>query len=495
MPGARKNFMGLEGFVWYIGVVEDRNDPEKLGRVRVRCFGWHTSNKSYIPTADLPWAHSLHPINSSNMFHTPKEGDMVFGFFADADSAQNPVVLGVFPGKPQGRPDYEKGFSDPGKKYPLEKRIGEPTTNRLSRGRTDDTVIERIQKMLTKGITTAGGGSWSQPAPSYGTVYPKNCAHETESGHAFELDDTPGKERVNLAHKIGTYIEMDAKGNRVEKVVKDNYTLVMGDDHIFVSGRCDVTVGGDCNLMVGGKLNVEASEINMSASGDVNIKGSSVNLESVGEFNVKSGDVLAMGAAGEVGVSGGIGVILQGMVIDLTAPIVNIQSSTPAPPPSGTGLSGGIFSAPGSFLDSMVPGITKQMSISQFTSSFAAGTLAQSDLIGGMTGQLTDTLKGVTDQLPLGDIQEKMLGSQIMLTDTASGILDLPDNHLSNILSLATDVSDKAATQGLNFNMPESLASAFEPVVSDEERVLGKRLFPRTESLTLEEIAALRGIV
>jgi len=25
-------FMGLDGFVWFTGVVEDRNDPDKLGR-------------------------------------------------------------------------------------------------------------------------------------------------------------------------------------------------------------------------------------------------------------------------------------------------------------------------------------------------------------------------------------------------------------------------------------------------------------------------------
>ena len=49
-------FMGLDGFVWFTGVVEDRNDPDKLGRVRVRCLGFHTEDLVDIPTADLPWA-------------------------------------------------------------------------------------------------------------------------------------------------------------------------------------------------------------------------------------------------------------------------------------------------------------------------------------------------------------------------------------------------------------------------------------------------------
>ena len=37
-------FMGLDGFVWFTGVVENRNDPAKLGRVQVRCLGFHTEN-------------------------------------------------------------------------------------------------------------------------------------------------------------------------------------------------------------------------------------------------------------------------------------------------------------------------------------------------------------------------------------------------------------------------------------------------------------------
>ena len=50
MQSGTKYFMGLEGFIWWIGVVEDRQDPEQLGRVRVRCFGWHTDEKDKIPT-------------------------------------------------------------------------------------------------------------------------------------------------------------------------------------------------------------------------------------------------------------------------------------------------------------------------------------------------------------------------------------------------------------------------------------------------------------
>ena len=48
--------IGQDGFVWFTGVVEDRDDPEKLGRVRVRAVGYHTDNLDEIPTKDLPWS-------------------------------------------------------------------------------------------------------------------------------------------------------------------------------------------------------------------------------------------------------------------------------------------------------------------------------------------------------------------------------------------------------------------------------------------------------
>ena len=52
----KRNFMGFDGFTWFQGVVEDHNDPEQIGRVKVRCLGIHTEDKETLPTEDLPWA-------------------------------------------------------------------------------------------------------------------------------------------------------------------------------------------------------------------------------------------------------------------------------------------------------------------------------------------------------------------------------------------------------------------------------------------------------
>ena len=97
-------FLGQDGFVWAIGVVEDRFDPEKLGRVRVRWLGYHTEEKEKILTKDLPWAQVMQSVGNSAMAGVGDapvslvEGTWVVGFFRDPDSLQDPVVIGTMPG-------------------------------------------------------------------------------------------------------------------------------------------------------------------------------------------------------------------------------------------------------------------------------------------------------------------------------------------------------------------------------------------------------------
>lgn len=93
------------GFYWFMGVVEDRQDPEALGRCRVRIVGYHNPDKTILPTEDLPWAIPLMPMTSASISGTghapvgPVEGTWVMGFFLDGDECQLPVMLGTFPGR------------------------------------------------------------------------------------------------------------------------------------------------------------------------------------------------------------------------------------------------------------------------------------------------------------------------------------------------------------------------------------------------------------
>lgn len=93
---------------FWTGVVEDRNDPLKLGRVRVRIFGYHTEDLNDLPVNDLPWAMPLQSVTSaaiSGVGSTPigiVTGTWVMGFFLDGEDAQKPVILGTIAGSPKG---------------------------------------------------------------------------------------------------------------------------------------------------------------------------------------------------------------------------------------------------------------------------------------------------------------------------------------------------------------------------------------------------------
>jgi hypothetical protein len=97
-----QNFLGKDGFIWWVGVVENRMDPLGLGRCQVRIFGWHTDGsektKLEMPVEDLPWATPILPLNNSRTFSSPELGDWVVGFFFDGMSGQFPVMMGVLPG-------------------------------------------------------------------------------------------------------------------------------------------------------------------------------------------------------------------------------------------------------------------------------------------------------------------------------------------------------------------------------------------------------------
>ena len=87
--------MGKDGFQWFVGVVEDRQNSKKLGRVRVRCLNITVRTLVTCLTSNLLWAHPMNPITSatvSGVGQTPLgavEGTWVIGFFQDGAEAQH----------------------------------------------------------------------------------------------------------------------------------------------------------------------------------------------------------------------------------------------------------------------------------------------------------------------------------------------------------------------------------------------------------------------
>jgi len=255
-------------FVWWVGVVEDRKDPEKLNRARVRVFGYHSQSTSDIKTEDLPWATVMMPTTSagtSGIHESPHglvEGSWVLGFFRDGPDAQDPVIIGTVASQFAEAPQEGRGFRDPSGTYPKADYIGKADVNVHARGDSSEVVSNKIST-VTLDVPTASGATWSEPETPYAPEYPYNHVVETESGHITELDDTTGAERIHEYHRSGTFREVYPDGTVVTRIVAKEYTVVAGDDFVNVKGNvkltidqsCDTYIKGDWNIKVDGNLN------------------------------------------------------------------------------------------------------------------------------------------------------------------------------------------------------------------------------------------------
>ncbi len=331
-----KNFMGKDGFQWFVGVVEDRQDPKKLGRVRVRCLGYHTEIHEKLKTEDLPWSHPMNPITSATVSGIgqtplgPVEGTWVVGFFSDGADAQQPIIIGTLPGVPTSLPtkDGDKGFQDRlNANYP--KYTDEPDTNRLAVNNEENPhptlTLRKADRDTAVGVANTDattvvddtveaddGKSWDEPETTYAAVYPYNHVMETEGGHLREYDDTVGAKRIHERHASGSGYEIFDDGTKITRVKKDNYEIVSADEYCHIQGIARQTIDKGLRVKVnnlgqasnnytievgaGANVSVEVQEgdINLiSQQGDVNLKaGKNMNIDVAQALNIKVGGAI-----------------------------------------------------------------------------------------------------------------------------------------------------------------------------------------------------------
>jgi len=308
----------FQSMVWFVGVVEDINDPKMINRVKVRCIGFHSDDKSLTPTEDLPWAPF---ISSTAQMSAPmvNQGDWVIGFFIDGALAQQPVVLGSIVGIPAEQSDPTKGFYDPQGIHP--RIVGEGTNSRHARGEegeADKNAIAYSKSTTTANIPKADGNKFAEPLSQFDARYPYNHVMETDGKNLIELDDTPNAERVHVFHRKGSFVEFHPDGTVVHRAANNRYSIVFGSEHVYSGEDVNISAVGTVNIVAGGNTNI-------STKGDVTWRvGGNMSLDVQGKLDIVTGGATNLDV-------GGTTVLYSGGNMELEAPRIDFNKGTSKP--------------------------------------------------------------------------------------------------------------------------------------------------------------------
>ena len=332
------------------GIVEDRNDPLKIGRVRVRVHSYHSADKGKIATPDLPWSHVIMPVTTAGLGgfgnqHSLVEGTTVFGFFRDYDM-QDFVVLGVQQGiSQQGYFEtitdellirsVDKGFNDPRRKTQADYSGTHDGLNPPSAPSRPNELTASLdtapQLLKDAGIKYGGCGSKKEEfteadkeLPYYPIVKDASDINVFTTGDAkydsrdlsnlyFLKGSVPGAKsnatpmypyNKALYTESGHIVELDdTRGNERISIEHRTGTFYEIDKdgneiHRIVNDNYTV-IAKDNEVYIGGKVNIKVlGDASIKSYGDVTIKGyGDGKIDVAGKMDIEAGDDINISSA------------------------------------------------------------------------------------------------------------------------------------------------------------------------------------------------------
>jgi hypothetical protein len=337
-----------DSFKWFMARVveiDPKDDPQNmryLGRVKIRILHDQTGELGKtvktlgIKDSDLLWAWPISSIQSASLsykkiveleeFQTPfwidavgtsptgiAVGTYVFGFYLDGHEGNIPVIFGtyhkdsIYP-EPPTEPDHKflqiRGPDGETFEYQDVSGLAKGWHEDKKRDIALDGGISQATEM--KNVTAPGEGGQTlpkhpyligsqhlvkQPPSDYNTLWPHNTVHTTKSGHAIELDDTPGHERIHWWHRSGSYEEISNgpaetnrdslekpwpdsmgpegwhepannhdptapksswSGRRVRKTTESEYNFVIGNKETYVGSSLKLEIAKNSTKGIGG---------------------------------------------------------------------------------------------------------------------------------------------------------------------------------------------------------------------------------------------------
>jgi uncharacterized protein involved in type VI secretion and phage assembly len=189
----------------YRGTVVDNRDPERLGRLKIRCSAIYGDE---VPSY-WAWPKVSFAGNQIGFFAIPQIGDGVY-IECECGNPKYPIWSGGW-------------WSKPGAKSEV------PETARL--------------------------------------LPPTNRVWQTASGHRIELDDTTGSEKIKITDKSGNHILIDSttrneehlvQGKKIDQVTSDKEETIGGKKTSTITTDKQETVGGNWTITVVGNASITA---------------------------------------------------------------------------------------------------------------------------------------------------------------------------------------------------------------------------------------------
>jgi hypothetical protein len=169
---------------------------------------------------------------------------------------------------------------------------------------------------------------WYEPPSAANTNYPPlhpyNHVTQTDGGHLFELDDSPGRKRIRIQHggpdeitagapafnngtqgtssnnsinssnPVGSFVEWTPNGDVVYKVVGDGYEIILQDKNMIVNGKLNVTIVGDAKIHhQGNKIEQVDGDYELNVKGNYSLVCQKLSqITSLGNMNINAGNGL-----------------------------------------------------------------------------------------------------------------------------------------------------------------------------------------------------------
>lgn len=171
--------------------------------------------------------------------------------------------------------EVKEGFQDKSGTLPRPDYWNSPDVNVRARGRVSDKATSGSTHTARRSLNEAQltRTSINEPNPSSESTYPNNKVTETISGHVFEVDDTPGHERLYVKHKSGSNIEILPDGSVKIISARNKYNLTAGSEDVVIRGVCNIVVESDANLRVQGDTTLQSDgDLNTLVLGDYNLE-------------------------------------------------------------------------------------------------------------------------------------------------------------------------------------------------------------------------------